>query len=562
MASATLLHASVPVHERGHDALFYGGSSFYTAHAPVRDLFPHNSSPATYTKERMNAPSNHPELRLTRLVTTNPQRSHTNVKGLWTAAPRSAHPAATYERGVDYPRLFQLESPFGANVRDPSGGLSGHGALKPPSEPREPQPSHFAPVASGKATTAAAYAERQSSRLGLNPAPEPVQVRPAPSSLPRPPQDHDAPSGLRTRDAPLGPHAAYRPFDDRTPSDDREAGRGLRVNAGTGLPVTVTGTSAPYLSKRPIDVDRPIRGRSLSEAGDGGRRAFRSMADWITIYLFALVETGRLPQDGALDRLPLWKSMTAFQSTRQLIFRILVATAVPHSAVFLALWYIFRLPISPQTVVYAQDTARTRFRDCLKGSSAYLIEDYMMRVFTAGIMLADKWVNDQTFQLRTWHEITGIPKGVLRNLEAGAMGVLEYNLRVSANEWQMWLGHLSSWHSSLGSDPSMTVDAASLPHAIISSSLKDVVRASSSLESRGTPEPNFLALHFSHMNDLPGSAAPSITSNNPMAPLAPSVPPRPLAHGLPASHARTAFSAPAYMKPWPGQRSAFAVSSF
>jgi hypothetical protein len=104
-------------------------------------------------------------------------------------------------------------------------------------------------------------------------------------------------------------------------------------------------------------------------------------------------------------RLPLWRSMTAFQSTRQLIHRILVATAIPHSAVFLALWYIFRLPISPQTVVYAQDTARARFRDSLKNGSAYLIEDYMMRVFTAGIMLADKWVNDQTFQLRTWYAI-------------------------------------------------------------------------------------------------------------------------------------------------------------
>jgi len=39
------------------------------------------------------------------------------------------------------------------------------------------------------------------------------------------------------------------------------------------------------------------------------------------------------------------------------------------------------------------------------GSAYYLIEDYMMRVFTAGIMLADKWVNDQTFQLRTWYAI-------------------------------------------------------------------------------------------------------------------------------------------------------------
>jgi len=28
------------------------------------------------------------------------------------------------------------------------------------------------------------------------------------------------------------------------------------------------------------------------------------MADWITIYLFALVESGRLPQDGAIEYVP------------------------------------------------------------------------------------------------------------------------------------------------------------------------------------------------------------------------------------------------------------------
>jgi hypothetical protein len=273
------------------------------------------------------------------------------------------------------------------------------------------------------------------------------------------------------------------------------------------------------------------------------------MADWITIYLFALVEGGRLPQDGAIERLPLWKPMTAFQSTRQLIHRILVATAVPHSAVFLALWYIFRLPISPQTVVYSQDTARTRFRDSLKNGSAYLIEDYMMRVFTAGIMLADKWVNDQTFQLRTWHEITGIPRAVLRNLEVAAMGVLEYNLRVSENDWHMWLGHLTSWHSSLGKDPFMPIDASPLSHALITTSLKDVVRASTRSVVRGTPEPNFLQLQLSRMTDDGRCSATSSTASV-NSTFSKSIPSHPPTQGLSSSHGRTTFTAPAHMKPW------------
>jgi hypothetical protein len=75
-----------------------------------------------------------------------------------------------------------------------------------------------------------------------------------------------------------------------------EAARGWRVNAGVQH-----ATSAPYLRKWPAEADRPIRVRSLSETADNGRRAFRAMADWITIYLFALVEGGRLPQDGAIE---------------------------------------------------------------------------------------------------------------------------------------------------------------------------------------------------------------------------------------------------------------------
>lgn len=72
--------------------------------------------------------------------------------------------------------------------------------------------------------------------------------------------------------------------------------RGWRTNAAA-QPVT----AASHLRKWPAEADRPIRVRSLSEASDNGRRAFRVMADWITIYLFALVEGGRLPQDGAIE---------------------------------------------------------------------------------------------------------------------------------------------------------------------------------------------------------------------------------------------------------------------
>lgn len=95
-------------------------------------------------------------------------------------------------------------------------------------------------------------------------------------------------------------HASHHPYDDRLSQADREVvtreSEPVRPWRVTTLPA-----AASYLRRWPVDSDRPIRPRSLSEAGDNGKRAFRALADWITIYLFVLVETGRLPQDGAIE---------------------------------------------------------------------------------------------------------------------------------------------------------------------------------------------------------------------------------------------------------------------
>ena len=69
----------------------------------------------------MDAPAKLSDPHLKRLLTNNPQRLHTDVKGLWNSAPRSAHPVGTYERGVNYPRLFRLDSSFGLSVKELPG---------------------------------------------------------------------------------------------------------------------------------------------------------------------------------------------------------------------------------------------------------------------------------------------------------------------------------------------------------------------------------------------------------------------------------------------------------
>jgi hypothetical protein len=78
----------------------------------------------------MDAPTHPSDSHLKRLLTNNAQRLQTDLKGLWNSAPRSAHPAGTYERGVNYPRLFRLDSSYGLSVKE----LPGRQGLKPASD--------------------------------------------------------------------------------------------------------------------------------------------------------------------------------------------------------------------------------------------------------------------------------------------------------------------------------------------------------------------------------------------------------------------------------------------
>jgi len=112
----------------------------------------------------MDAPTSFSDSVFMRLLTNNAQRLHTDVKGLWNAAPRSAHPAGVYERGVNYPRLFQLDSSYGANVKE----LPSRQGLKPASDFR-------LATAANKASTKA-FPDRQGSTYISNPVESTRQV--------------------------------------------------------------------------------------------------------------------------------------------------------------------------------------------------------------------------------------------------------------------------------------------------------------------------------------------------------------------------------------------------
>jgi hypothetical protein len=130
MVSTLLTHTAMQEAEQSQ----YGREPIYTSHDSSHSLLPSEPTPPSLSKELMDAPSSFSDSGLMRLLTNNAQRLHTDVKGLWNSAPRSAYPAGVYERGVNYPRLFQLDSSYGLNVKE----LPTRQGLKPVPDVRRP----------------------------------------------------------------------------------------------------------------------------------------------------------------------------------------------------------------------------------------------------------------------------------------------------------------------------------------------------------------------------------------------------------------------------------------
>lgn len=91
------------------------------------------------------------------------------------------------------------------------------------------------------------------------------------------------------------------------------------------------------------------------------------------------------------------------------IHSLLLSTLLQPSAVFLAVWYIVRLPVyfaaAPLGEEFVKENA---FRAALLGDGIGSLEhrtadaNPAFRVVVLGCMLANKWLDDHTFSNKTW----------------------------------------------------------------------------------------------------------------------------------------------------------------
>jgi hypothetical protein len=173
MVSTLVVHTTTQRSVHGWD----GHKPIYTFHDSSRSLPPSEQPPTSTSKESMDAPTHFSDSHLKRLLTNNAQRLHTDLKGLWNAAPRSAHPAETYERGVNYPRLFRLDSSYGLSVKE----LPGRQGVKP-------APDFRLTTKATNAVPVKAFSDRQSSISLSNPVESAHQVRSRAGSLSKQPR--------------------------------------------------------------------------------------------------------------------------------------------------------------------------------------------------------------------------------------------------------------------------------------------------------------------------------------------------------------------------------------
>ncbi|CAG8449563.1 24017_t:CDS:2 [Dentiscutata erythropus] len=121
-------------------------------------------------------------------------------------------------------------------------------------------------------------------------------------------------------------------------------------------------------------------------------------------------------------RFPDFKPRDAF---KKFCRDVISATQVSRSVIHLSLLYIHRMKIN---------------NPAIKGQNG---SEY--RTFTVALMLANKFLDDNTYTNKTWSEVTNIPVSEINTMEMEFLGSLNYQLYVSEKQYFDWVQNLSNY---------------------------------------------------------------------------------------------------------------------
>lgn len=120
---------------------------------------------------------------------------------------------------------------------------------------------------------------------------------------------------------------------------------------------------------------------------------------------------------------------TAPVAFRKFISQILSSTRLPSTTILLGMNYLSK---------------RINMLN-LAGGQGKMSEGQMWRMLTVSLLLGSKFLDDNTFQNRSWAEVSGIPVRELNTLEYEWMGSISWNLYVNLDRSEDYNAWLKSW---------------------------------------------------------------------------------------------------------------------
>ncbi|GLB33532.1 putative cyclin [Lyophyllum shimeji] len=239
-------------------------------------------------------------------------------------------------------------------------------------------------------------------------------------------------------------------------------------------------------------------------ASAGYKKLAGPLADWVANYVWKVCTTGlSLPSTFARS-----SSMTTYANMppsylAASVHSLLLSTLLQPSAVFLAIWYIVRLPVYFAAAALGPEYVKeARFRVALLGDPYTGLDKESMeasapfRLIVLGCMLANKWLDDHTFSNKTWHNISNVPIQALNKLESLTLDIFAYDLTITSRDWSQWLAHVMSYHMSLSSPthPQPISRPSTNPHSIIRKAIEEIIQAPVAYDAFSVPQPVFIGI--------------------------------------------------------------------
>lgn len=155
-------------------------------------------------------------------------------------------------------------------------------------------------------------------------------------------------------------------------------------------------------------------------------------------------------------------------SFRKFVSGLLSSTRLPSTTILLGMNYLARRTNELNAIGRSPATAKAG-------------EGVVWRMLTIGLLLGSKFLDDNTFQNRSWSEVSGIQVSELNTLETEWLEGMNYNLYVNLDEssdYNAWIASWEDWRKTKNAERKATLNrlttAAVVPLAQIDTNVQRV----------------------------------------------------------------------------------------